>query len=283
MDSTKIVVGYDGSDVSRLAVDWAADEAERTGAPLRIVHTYQLGWPAGAYYRATAEEAEAARGSAEQLAAAAATAVRARGTGVDAVATVVHAAPATTLLDFGHSGARLLVVGSRGAGGIANLLLGSVSQQVATHARVPVAVIRGRTSATDGPVIVGVDGSAATDAALRLAFDAAAARRTHVVAVKAYVPPAPSVLPLSAVEAAERAELEASLAGWQDRYPAVKLEALLAVGRAAKVLIGVSHTAQLVVVGSRGHGGFAGLLLGSVGQQLMHHAECPVLIAHPAA
>jgi nucleotide-binding universal stress UspA family protein len=282
MDKTRIVVGYDGSDESRRAVDWAADEAERTGAPLQIVHTYQIGWPAGSYYRPTAEEAEHVRGRAEQLAADVAASVRARGTGIDVVATVVHAAPATTLLDFGHSGSRLLVVGNRGAGGITNLLMGSVSQQVATHARVPVAVIRGRSATAGGPVVVGVDGSPATDAALGLAFDAAAALGTHVVAIRAYVPPSPTVLPLTAVEADERAALEASLTGWQDKYPSVKLEALLAVGRAAKVLIGVSHTAQLVVVGSRGHGGFTGLLLGSVGQQLLHHAECPVLIAHPS-
>ncbi|GAB3837795.1 universal stress protein [Dactylosporangium cerinum] len=281
MDKTKIVVGYDGSEESQRAVDWAADEAQRTGAPLQIVHTYQIGWPAGSYYRATAEEAEAVRGRAEQLAAAAVANVRARGTGIDAVATVVHAAPATTLLDFGDDQARLLVVGNRGAGGITNLLMGSVSQQVATHARVPVVVVRGH-SAAGGPVVVGVDGSPATDAALGLAFDAAAALGTHVVAIRAYVPPSPTVLPLSAVQAIQREMLEVSLSGWQDKYPSVTLEAHLAVGRTAKVLIGVSHTAQLVVVGSRGHGGFTGLLLGSVGQQLMHHAECPVLIAHPS-
>ena len=279
MDKSRIVVGYDGSDESRRALDWAAGEAERTGAPLRIVHTYQVSWPAGTYYRATAEEAEAARGLAEQLAAAAVARVRARGTGIDAAATAVHAPAATTLLDFGDGTTRLLVVGNRGAGGITNLLMGSVSQQVATHARVPVVVVRGH-AAPAGPVVVGVDGSPVTDVALGLAFDAAAALGTHVVAIRAYNPPSPSVLPLSAVEATEREMLEASVASWQDRYPSVRLEARLAVGRTAKVLIGASSTAQLVVVGSRGHGGFTGLLLGSVGQQLMHHAECPVLIVH---
>lgn len=280
MDKHRIVVGYDGSEESRRAVDWAADEAERTGAPLQIVHAYQIGWPAGSYYRPTAEEADAARGRAEQLAADAAATVRARGTGIDAVATVVHAAPAATLLDLGHSGARLLVVGSRGTGGIAGLLTGSVSQQVATHARVPVVVVRGH-AAAGGPVVAGVDGSPATGAALGLAFDAAAAAGAQLVAVRAYVPPAPSVLPLGAVEADERTALQTSLAGWPEKHPSVTLEARLTVGRAAKVLIGLSHAARLVVVGSRGHGGFTGLLLGSVGQQLVQHAQCPVLIAHP--
>uniref|UniRef100_UPI0036F25980 universal stress protein n=1 Tax=Dactylosporangium roseum TaxID=47989 RepID=UPI0036F25980 len=128
--------------------------------------------------------------------------------------------------------------------------------------------------------MVGVDGSASTEAALTLAFEAAVARGTEVIAIRAYTPPSPVAVPPGAAEAYEREALDASLAGWREKYPGVKVEALLAVGRPAQVLIGVSHTAQLVVVGSRGHGGFTGLLLGSVGQQLMHHAECPVLIAH---
>ncbi|WP_433223930.1 universal stress protein [Dactylosporangium sp. CS-047395] len=185
------------------------------------------------------------------------------------------------MLDLCNNGAKMIVVGNRGAGGIANLLLGFVSQQVATHARVPADVIRGRTVTGGGPVIVGVDSSAAADAALTLAFEEATARGADVVAIRAYVPPPPAVVPVKAVEADERAALEASLAGWQDKYPSVRLEGLLAVGGPAKVLVSVSRSAQLVVVGSRGHGSFAGLLLGSVGQKLMHHAECPVLIAHP--
>jgi nucleotide-binding universal stress UspA family protein len=88
------------------------------------------------------------------------------------------------------------------------------------------------------------------------------------------------VIPLNVIEAEQRAALHAALTGWSGKYPAVKVEPLLVRGRAAEVLIGVSRTAQLVVVGSRGHGGFVGLLLGSVGQHLMHHAACPVLIAH---
>ena len=144
--------------------------------------------------------------------------------------------------------------------------------------------MRGHSDAVTGPVVVGVDGSALSATALRLAFEAAAARGADLVAVRAYVPLAQAVVPRDAQEAAERDALQSSLAGWREQYPSVKVEALLAVGRATKVLIGMTHAAQLVVVGSRGHGGFTGLLLGSVGQQLMHYAECPVLVADaPAA
>jgi nucleotide-binding universal stress UspA family protein len=281
VDPHRIVVGYDGSDEARWAVDWAAAEAERTGSQLQIVNAYQIVW-AGAYYTVAAEQTAAAREAAEQLVAEIVGRVRERGT-VDVFGIAVEAPPASTLLDLGAAGARLLVVGNRGAGGLTNLLMGSVSQQVATHAAVPVVVVRGRSAAVDGPVVAGVDGSASGDAALGLAFAAARARGAEVVAIRTHLSP-PTLPPDNVypgeVHAQERAALEASLAAWREQYPDVKVEALVTAGRAAKVLIGVSHTAQLVVVGSRGHGGFAGLLLGSVGQQLMHHAECPVLIAH---
>ncbi|GAA2372014.1 universal stress protein [Dactylosporangium salmoneum] len=275
----RIVVGYDGSDEARGAVDWAAAEAERTASRLQILDAYQIAWP-GAYYAVAAEQFEFARTAAEQRVAEMVARVRERGTGVDVFGTAVDGLAAATLLEVADAGARMIVVGSRGAGGLTNLLMGSVSQQVATHSPVPVAVVRGRSTAIDGPVVVGVDGSASSDDALALAFEAARARGTTVAAIRAHATPPQPSLPLPAVDAFERDALNTSLAPWIAKYPDVKVEALVAAGRAAKVLIGVSHTAQLVVVGSRGHGGFAGLLLGSVGQELMHHAECPVLIAH---
>jgi nucleotide-binding universal stress UspA family protein len=280
-DTRRVVVGFDGSDEARKAVDWAAAEAARAHARLQIVNGYQAVWP-GVYYDVTAELIEAAEQHGERLVADAVARARERHGDLDVVGVAVHAPAAATLLDLSE-GAGLLVVGSRGAGGVSNLLLGSVSQQVATHARTPVAVVRGHCDATTGPVVVGVDGSPSAEVALRLAFQAAELRGTEVVAVRAYVPPAQVLVPHEAARAAERAALESSLDGWRERYPAVKVETLVAAGRAAKVLIGLSHTAQLVVVGSRGHGGFTGLLLGSVGQQLMHYAQCPVLIAHAPA
>jgi nucleotide-binding universal stress UspA family protein len=280
MNSPRIVVGYDGSLEAREAVDWAAAEAARTATPLEIAYAYQLTWQAAQYNGAVAQLITEATGNAERVMTEILDHVRRTRPGITVTGTAVHGAPAPALLDLARD-AGLVVVGNRGGGGLTNLLLGSVSQQVATHAATPVAVVRGRSHAADGPVVVGLDGSAATGTALAAAFDAAAARGTEVIAIRAYTPPSPMAVPPSAVEAHEREALEASLRGWRDKYPAVKVEALLAAGRAARVLTGVSHTAQLVVVGSRGHGGFTGLLLGSVGLHLMHHAECPVLIVHP--
>ncbi|WP_327004418.1 universal stress protein [Dactylosporangium sp. NBC_01737] len=280
MDAQRIIVGYDGSVEARDAVDWAAAEAERTTSRLHIVYAYQLTWLGTQYDGPVADLAAEAQERGDRLVAGIVEQVRRRGTGIDVVGTALHAAPAPTLIGLGDAGANLLVVGNRGGGGITNLLVGSVSQQVATHAHVPVVVVRGRHDAAAGPVVVGVDGSASSDAALGIAFEAARLRGTGVVAVRAFVPAAVTALPYSVIETSERALLDASVTGWQEKYPSVKVEALLADGRTAEVLVGASHTAQLVVVGSRGHGGFTGLLLGSVGQQLMHHAECPVLIVH---
>ncbi|MEV4511116.1 universal stress protein [Dactylosporangium sp. NPDC049525] len=280
MDALRIVVGYDGSIEAREAVDWAADEAERTRSRLHVVYAYQLAWPGAEYSEPVGDMTAEAQARGDSLVAEIVERVRRRGTAITVVGTAVHEAPASALIGLGDAGADLLVVGNRGGGGITNLLVGSVSQQVATHAHAPVVVVRGRHDATDGPVVVGVDGSPSSDAALGLAFEAARLRGARVVAVRAYVPPAVTALPYSVIEASERQMLDASVTGWREKYPSVTLETRLVNGRTAQALVGHSHTAQLVVVGSRGHGGFAGLLLGSVGQQLMHHAECPVLIVH---
>ena len=282
MHTQRIVVGYDGSIEARDAVGWAVAEAERTGAGLHIVYAYELAWPGAEYDGPVAEMTAEAQDRGDRLIAEITDHVRRRGTGVKVVGTAVHAAPAPTLIGLGDADADLIVVGNRGGGGLANLLLGSVSLQVATHARTPVVVVRGRHDAADGPVVVGVDGSASADAALAIGFEAARSRGTGVLAVRAYVPPAVTALPYSVIETTERQMLEVSLAGWREKYPSVTVEATLANGRTAQVLLDASRTAQLLVVGSRGHGGFTGLLLGSVGQQLMHHAECPVLIVHAA-
>ncbi|WP_432994332.1 universal stress protein [Dactylosporangium sp. CA-233914] len=279
MNTPRIVVGYDGSGETRAAVDWAAAEAARTAAPLLIVHAYQFVWPAGYDSGASIAIVTAAQARARHALGRILEHVHRLNPGIAATGTAVPAPPAAALLDAARD-ARLLVVGNHGGGGVAGLLLGSVSQQVATRSPVPVAVVRGRATAAEGPVVVGVNDSPSCDATLALAFDAAAARGTGVVAIRAYPPPSPAAKPLSAAEANELAALDASLAGWPGKYPGVPLDATLTAGRPARVLIGASRTAQLVVVGGRDHNGLAGVVLGSVGQRLMHHARCPVLITH---
>ena len=284
MITPRITVGYDGSPESRIAAQWAAGEAERTHSTLQLVNAYEFAG-GSTFYGVPAQAAVADR--AEVLLSDLAVELRVIHPSIDVFGTAVHGNPVQTLVDLGV-GSRLLVVGHRGAGGFAGLLLGSVSQQVALHASVPVAVVRGRADAPDGSVLVGVDGSAASEAALDLAFEAARSRRARLLAVRAYVPPTPPghaghtpiLIPKDVVVADEQAALDASLAPWRGKYPTVAVDAELVAGKAAKVLVERSYQAQLAVVGSRGHGGFVGLLLGSVGQQLLHHAACPVVIGH---
>ena len=144
-------------------------------------------------------------------------------------------------------------------------------------------VVRGRPGAVEGPVVVGADGSDSANRAIGTAFDAAARRGTTVVAVRAYTPAQPPSGPYAAPyvedrearQAAEREALEADVKPWAEKYPGIAVETVVVDRSAADVLIGISSTAQLVVVGTRGHGGFAGALIGSVGLHLLHHAECP--------
>jgi nucleotide-binding universal stress UspA family protein len=184
----------------------------------------------------------------------------------------------------------LIVVGNRGRGGFSSLLLGSVSQQVATHAAGPVVVVRGRADAS-GPVVVGVDGSAAGDHALGVAFEEATVRGVRVLAVRAFTPtsvawePGLSPIPedVDQRRQIEREDVVATVEAWKHKFPDIDVKCVAIEGSPTGVLTGLSNSAQLVVVGARGHGGFAGLLLGSVGLQLLHHAKCPVMIARHRA
>jgi nucleotide-binding universal stress UspA family protein len=192
------------------------------------------------------------------------------------------------LLNAGK-GAALTVVGNRGHGGFGSLLLGSVSQKVATHARHPVVVVRGSVDTATGPVVVGVDNTGHSEHTLGAAFEEAIRRGSSVIAIHAYEFPAAygvmamSVLPFNPEDLhdAEVAALETALQPWREKFPGVPVEALVARGTAARVLVDVSSNAGLVVVGSRGHGGITGTLLGSVSLQVLHHADCPVLVVHP--
>jgi nucleotide-binding universal stress UspA family protein len=288
MEGTEIIVGTDGSTSSVAAVRWAAREAQRRSLPLRIVHAFDWGWPAGRS-AGTDELREPAQAEADATLADVDRQAREVEPGVTVRRSAVLGEPAPVLLDEAKEAA-LLVVGNRGRGGFASLLLGSVSQRVATHATCPVAVVRGRADATDGPVVAGFDGSPASQAVLSLAFQEAVQRKAELVVIRAFPPPppgpppwrgdiAPLVEDLREREEAGREALAEAMSPWRDKYPRVQAETSVAHGGPARVLVGMSHTAQLVIVGGRGHGGWSAAVLGSVGLQLIHHADCPVLIS----
>ncbi|NJC74058.1 universal stress protein [Planosporangium thailandense] len=285
MNQSKIVVGIDGSPPSLEALHWAALEAQRHDTELDVVLAYHWRVP-GARLVTSPQLEEQVQDLAAAIVDAAIAEARTVAPRVPAHGRAVLGEPAPALLAAAGD-AGLLVVGSRGGGGFAGLLAGSVSTRVATQAPCPVVVVRGRADHDGGPVVVGVDGSAACDLAAGMAFEEASRRGCPLVAVQAFtvpIPPwtmgPPPILCDPAQVASElRGELVGYLARWREKYPDVPVEYLVARSSAAAALVDQSLRASLVVVGTRGHGAAGGLLLGSVGLQLVHHAGCPVLIA----
>lgn len=285
MNSTKIVVGTDASPPSTEALRWAAREAQRRGAELEVLLAYHWRMP-GAALTASPDVIEQVKELAAAAVDAAVTQARDAAPDVRVSGRAVHGEPGPVLVRAGEE-ADLLVVGNRGGGGFASLLAGSVSVHVATHAPCPVAVVRGRADNDAGPVVVGVDRSPSADLALNIAFEEASRRKTGVTVVRTFAaslePWTIGVAPLryeqeTAAEQLKR-ELTTHVAVWRDKYPDVPVELVVERGGPGAILTGMSWRAQLIVVGTRGHGAPGELFLSSVGLQLVHHAECPVLIA----
>jgi nucleotide-binding universal stress UspA family protein len=287
-----VVVGVDGSEHSLVALDLAADEATRRHEPLRIVTGFL--WPlfAPAAPVPGAAVTDDAIGAADRMLTDAAERIGRTHLGLDVTTEVVMGGPAAVLVGESQR-ASLVVVGNRGHGGFTSLLAGSVATQLATHARCPVIVVRPGSAvdaATTHPVVVGVDGHERTEPAIEFAFEEAASRGVSLTAVNVWAEPPRSGSDLfkpiaydydEARKTAAR-ELAESLAGFQEKYPDVPVFRELICGLdAAQHLQRATAEAGLVVVGSRGRGELGGLLLGSVGQTLVHHAHCPVAIVRP--
>lgn len=267
-----IMAAADGTETSKAAVRWAAREASRRNLPLRVTHVYDWEWRE-ARYDTSNQYFDLARKHAEDLTAAAVHEARVGAMNVEVEGDPVIGRVTPRLLAECET-AQMVVLGSRGRGGFSGLPLGSVSERVATHAPCPVVVVRGRGGdLTEGPVAVGVDSSPSAEHVLSVAFEEASGRNTTLIAVRACGPGS---------QAEERAALDKQLAPWHDKYPEVPVDVVLTGESAAAALVAASTTAQLVVVGSRGHGIIAGTLLGSVSLQLLHHADCPVYIAREA-
>jgi nucleotide-binding universal stress UspA family protein len=288
-----IVVGIDGSISALHAVRWAAASAARRHLPLRLVHGRVFtptSYPGASATPQGLYEAMGAQ-SQEWLRQARAAAVEVTA-GLD-VRTELSEPPAVPTLLAESLTARMVVLGHRGLGGFAGLLVGSTAVSLTAHGHAPVTVVRGRVPGepppTRGPVIVGIDGSPASEAATAHAFDEASFRGLDLVAVHAWsdisaarLLDMPGVdIAWDEVESAQRRILAERLAGWQEKYPDVRVHRAVTRDQPARSLLGRAQDAQLLVVGSRGRGGFTGRLLGSTSQALLHHAPCPITVVRP--
>lgn len=283
-----IVVGVDGSEQALAAAHYAAALARRWQAPLRLIYVFEsvfYGYGpvalAGSYGVADDQLREASKQTLSEIT----REITAAHPDVETEQQVREGGAAATLIAESQD-AGAIVVGSRGLGGFAGLMLGSVSAQVAAHGLGVVVVVRPG-AVPDGHVLVGIDGSPAAHAALDYAVSEALARDVPLVVANAYweapwgfgMEPDIGAVVTAAQEATTL--VEETVKPWRDKHPELRAEVrALHSMNPEQSLIEESEHAALTVVGSRGRGGFKGLLLGSVSRALTHHAHGPVAVVH---
>ena len=287
--STKygILVGVDGSPGSDAAVSWAAREASLRGEIITLMHVVQpvvVSWPVSAGQASVAEwQDENARRAIDQ-------ARKGIGSALDPQrqqnvrSEVLYSHPVDALVDASKE-ARIVVVGSQGRGALGRLVMGSVSRGVAEQAHCVVAVIHAGQESTPidagAPVLLGIDGSPASEAATAWAFEEASRRGVALIALHAWSDV--GVFPILGMDWRDyqgqgEEVLAERLAGWQERYPDVHVSRRLVCDTPAHWLLQESQRAQLVVVGSHGRGGFGGMRLGSVSTAIAQSATVPVIV-----
>ncbi|OBH30188.1 universal stress protein [Mycobacterium sp. E342] len=281
-----VLVCVDGSAASDAAVAWGTREAVMRGMPITLMHAVPpvvVGWPVGQLY---ADMPEWQQDGAQQVINRAREALGASlgGSEPPEIRTqTVYSAIVPALIEASED-AWMLVAGSQGLGALGRLLLGSVTTGLVHYAHCPVAVIHsddGAAPDSGAPVVLGIDGSPASEAATALAFDEASRRGVGLVAVHVWSDV--GVFPILGMDWHDREKegqeiLAERLAGWQERYPDVHVERKLFCDKPSEWLLKESEHAQLVVVGSRGRGGFPGMLLGSVSSAVAQSARIPVLV-----
>ncbi|MGV9299891.1 universal stress protein [Amycolatopsis sp. NPDC003676] len=293
-DQTRtVLVGVDGSEGSADAVRWAARLASARDLELELVHCLQLaGLVYGGGLAGSEVLFEGIREGGERIVAEARELALSVDASLEIDSEVLTDSAAALLIARSHR-SRMVVLGRTGTGGFTGMLVGATTAAVVSHAGCPVAVIRGKHGdgpvPEDGPVVVGVDGGPNSEAAIEAAFEEASFRQVPLVAVHAWVDVVYDSTDSTArlmpqwetLQPTEERLLAQRLAGWQEKYPDVEVRRKLARDRPRHVLLDESDRAQLLVVGSRGRGGFAGMLLGSTSQAMVHHSSCPVLVVRP--
>lgn len=289
-----VIVAVDGSPASESAVRWAANTAMKRGIPLRLAASYTM--PQFLYaegmippqelfddlQRETIAKVDAAREIALEVA-----------PDLKIGHAVAEGSPIDMLLEMSKD-ATMIVMGSRGLGGLSGMVLGSVSGAVVSHASCPVVVVREDNSVTEenkyGPVVVGVDGSDVSKKATAVAFEEAAARGAELVAVHTWMdaqvqgPGAGFTVTDDYWEAVQQEKselLDTYLEEFRETHGDVEVRKIIARDRPVRALTEAAEGAQLLVTGSHGRGGFKGMLLGSTSRALLQSAPCPMMVVRP--
>lgn len=294
MSQDVVIVAVDGGEPSNNAVRWAANTANKRGIPLRLASSYTM--PQFLYaegmvppqelfddlQKECLSKIEAAREIAREIA-----------PDIEIGHTVAEGSPIDMLLEMSKT-ATMIVMGSRGLGGLSGMVLGSVSAAVVSHASCPVVVVREDNAVTEetkyGPVVVGIDGSEVSVKATQVAFEEANARNAELVAVHTFLenqapePVSGAILgdnQWKQVETERDRKLDEALAPLMEQFPDVKVTKVITRSRPVRALVEQANNAQLLITGSHGRGGFKGMLLGSTSRALLQAAPCPMMVVRP--
>lgn len=282
----RVVVAYDGSDQARAAVAWAAQEATCRNVGLTLLHAIMPPVTSSSFGPSLPAPLDVMREleneACHELDDLAATLDVPRGV----VTTVDVGSPSSVIVDASLDAA-LVVLGSRGRGGFSGLLLGSVGDQVAGHTRAPAVLVCGPQPEGASTIVVGVDGSPGSHAALHFAFRTASSHGWSVCAVHAWHVPnyellvvagTPEPIDTPAIEGTEVRLSSEALAGMRDEFPDVGVEERVVQGDAATALLKAVDAPALIVVGSRGRHAASAAFLGSVSRSVLHRAHVPVAV-----
>ncbi|CAB0575578.1 universal stress protein [Corynebacterium diphtheriae] len=289
-----VVVAVDGSEASQNAVRWAANTANKRGVPLRLAASYTM--PQFLYAEGMVPPQELfdeLQSETMDMIEAARVVVHEVAPDIKIGYVIDEGSPIDMLLDM-SSDVTMIVMGSRGLGGLSGMVMGSVSAAVVSHADCPVVVVRSDNHVTEtnkyGPVVVGVDGSDVSQRATEFAFEEAQARGAKLVAIHTWMDMQvqASLAGLAAaqqeweiIEKEQTTLLKDRLQPLLERFPDVEVEMVITRDRPVRALEDCAHNAQLLVVGSHGRGGFRGMLLGSTSRALLQSAPCPMVVVRP--